>query len=165
MKKLILFIFLCGLGMGSACAGPYYGYYRPGYYPGYCYAAYRPCPGPYYYGGWGDGRGLGTAAAITSIVADGLNIVRSLVGAPYVVPAPVVAAPQVVVPQPVVVPQQQVVVPQQQVVVPQTTVVSQQQVVVPQQQVVVPQTVVVPQVTPVVVPARYYYPGATVIYR
>ena len=161
MKKLILFIFLCGLGMGSAFAGPYYGYYRPGYYPGYYHypAAYRPCPAPYYYGGWGYSRGLSTAAAITSIVADGVNIVRTLVGAPYIVPAPVVAAPQVVVPQPVVVPQQQVVVPQQQVVVPQTTIV-------PQQQVVVPQTVVVPRVTPVVVPAaRYYYPGTTVIYR
>ena len=138
MKKLVLFIFLCGLGMGSAFAGPYYGYYRPGYYRGYYYpAAYRPCPAPYYYGGWGCSGGLATAAAITSIVADGVNIVRALVGAPYVVPAPVVAAPQVVVPQPVV--------------VPQTTVV-------PQQQVVVPQTVVVPA-------ARYYYPGTTVIYR
>ncbi len=133
--------------MGSAFAGPYYGYYRPGYYSGYYYpAAYRPCPGPYYYGGWGYNRGLATAAAITSIVADGINIVRALVGAPYVVPTAVVAAPQVVAPQTVVVPQQQVVVPQQQVVVPQT--------------------VVVPQVTPVVVPAaRYYYPGTTVIYR
>ena len=153
MKKLILFIFLCGLGMGSAFARPYYGYYRPGCYRGYYYpVAYRPCPAPYYYGGWGYSSGLSTAAAITSIVADGVNIVRALVGAPYVVPAPVVAAPQVVVPQPVVV-------PQQQVVVPQTTVV-------PQQQVVVPQTVVVPRVTPVVVPAaRYYYPGTTVIYR
>ena len=165
MKKLILFIFLCGLGMGSAFAGPYYGYYRPAYYPGYCYyypAAYRPCPVPYYYG---YSRGLGAAAAITSIVADGVNIVRALVGAPYVVPAPVVAAPQVVVPQPVVVPQQQVVVSQPQVVVPQQQVVVPQPVVVPQQQVVVPQTVVVPRVTPVVVPARYYYPGTTVIYR
>ena len=142
MKKLILFFFFCGLGMGSAFAGPYHGhgYYRPGCYSGYYYpAAYRPCPGPYYYGGWGYNRGLATAAAITSIVADGINIVRSLVGAPYVVPAAVVAAPQVVAPQTVVVPQQQV---------------------------VVPQTVVVPQVTPVVVPAaRYYYPGTTVIYR
>ncbi len=157
MKKLFLIIFFCGLGMGSAIAGPYYGYYRPGYYRGYGYyyypAAYRPCPAPYYYGGWGYSSGLSTAAAITSIVADGINIVRSLVGAPYVVPAPVVAAPQVVVPQTVVVPQQQVVVPQQQVVVPQQTVV-------------VPQTVVDPRVTPVVVPsARYYYPGTTVIYR
>lgn len=149
MKKLVLFIFLCGLGMGSAFAGPYYSYYRPGYYRGYYYpAAYRPCPAPYYYGGWGCSGGLATAAAITSIVADGVNIVRALVGAPYVVPAPVVAAPQtVVVPQPVVVPQQQVVVPQQQVVVPQ-------------------QQVVVPQVTPVAAPTvRYYYPGTTVIYR
>jgi len=148
MKKLILVIFFCGLGMGSAFARPYYGYYRPGCYRGYYYhypVAYRPCPGPYYYGGWGCSRGLGTAAAITSIVADGVSIVRNLVGAPYVVPAPVVAAPQVVVPQPVVVPQQQVVVPQEQIVVPQ-------------QQVVVPQTVVVPA-------ARYYYPGTTVIYR
>ena len=157
MKKLILVIFLCGLGMGSAFAGPHHGgYYRHGYYRGGCYypAAYRPCPGPYYYGRWGCSRGLGTAAAITSIVADGVSIVRNLVGAPYVVPAPVVAAPQVVVPQPVVVPQQQVVVPQEQIVVPQ-------------QQVVVPQTVVVPRVTPVVVvpAARYYYPGTTVIYR
>ena len=140
MKKLFLVIFFCGLGMGSAFARPYYGYYRPGCYRGYYYhypVAYRPCPAPYYYGGWGYSSGLSTAAAITSIVADGVNIVRALVGAPYVVPAPVVAAPQVVVPQPVV--------------VPQTTVV-------PQQQVVVPQTVVVPA-------ARYYYPGTTVIYR
>ena len=154
MKKLILFIFLCGLGMGSAFAGPYHGgYYRHGYYRGgyYYSGAYRPCPAPYYYGGWGCSRDLGTAAAITSIVADGISIVRNLVGAPYVVPAATVAAPQVVVPQPVVVPQQPIVVPQT--------------VVVPQQQVVVPQTVVVPQQQVIVPAARYYYPGATVIYR
>ena len=100
----------------------------------------RPC-GPGFGPGPRGNDGVWLAAGITSIVANGLNIVTTL------------ATPRVVTTTPAVT---EVVVPNQPVVVPQPVYPAQQQIVVPQQYqypVVVPrQPIVVPQTYPVITP-------------
>jgi len=91
-----------------AFAGPH------GCPPPFCSGGWRPCPGwgSYPYGYRGCDRGLGNAAAITSIVANGIGMVSNIANTiryqnqpnitvvPAVTPATSVSTPAVTIPVP-----------------------------------------------------------------